>query len=83
MPNYKKMKMADKAEVETREEYNQRRYQETQRSNLNKMEKISPNPLYQNDRDEAKKAAREAQQGARQKMLEEIKKRRKDPFANG
>jgi len=83
MPNYNKMKMADKAEVETREEYNQRRYQETQRSNLNKMEKISPNPLYKQMRDEESEKTRTKSLKEYRGKMKQLKDRRNDPFANG
>lgn len=80
MPNKKiKMAIGGPSDVETREEYKSRRMADTERGNLNRMEKVSPNPIYKKDDEESRK------EGIMriQKLKQEIKNRRKDPFANG
>jgi hypothetical protein len=81
MPNYKKMKMAigGPSDVETREEYKGRRMAETEAGNLNRMEKISPNPVNE------EKNKRFKEQKEKEQMRERIKEQKKykrDPYGD-
>jgi len=81
MPNYKKMKMAigGPSDVETREEWKGRRMAETEVGNLNRAEKISPNPV----NEEKNKKFKE--QKEKEQMLERIKEQKKykrDPYGD-
>lgn len=84
MQKNKKMKMAigGPSDVETREEYTARRIADTERGNLNRFEKVSPNPLYKSERDAAEGAKKLDLEMKIRKMRKENKSR-KDPFANG
>lgn len=76
MPKKMRMAIGGPSDVETREEYTERRIADTERGNLNRMEKISPNPLYKDMRDKADSEKRK-------KQIEEYRKNRKtDPFEN-
>lgn len=82
MPKKMKMAIGGPSDVETREEYKSRRMAETERGNLNRMEKVSPNPLYKDmkDKDEAEKVRERVMRQNR--MRKEMKDRRNDPFSN-
>ena len=59
-------------DVEIREQYKQRRYQETEKQNLNEAEKIDPNPLFKKSAKEvSKKASDEAYQETTSRKAEQ------------
>jgi len=90
-----KMAIGGPQDVEIREQYKQRRYQETERQNLNEAEKIDPNPLFKKSSKEVageagdEMTARKSEQDMRKntprgfkQMEQEHRKtyRKKDPF---
>lgn len=83
MPNYKKMKMAigGPSDVETREEYKGRRMAETETRNLRAMDKVAPNPLYDDMRSKVKETDKSNKEREMRMRMKQLKKR--DPFANG